>query len=48
MFRLFSPFTHTGRFALLLAANLIASGGVSAQDHPRDHDGRGPTLVWIA
>ena len=44
MFRLFSPFSHSGRFALLLALNLIA-GGASAQDHPRDHDRRGPTLV---
>ena len=45
MFRLFSPFTQAGRFALLLAVNLVASGGASAQDHPRDHERRGPTLV---
>lgn len=49
MFRLFSPFTQSGRFALLLAVNLISSGGgASAQDHPRDHDRRGPTLVFPA
>lgn len=45
MFRLFSPFSHTGRFALLLAVNLVLSGGASAQDHPREHERRGPTLV---
>jgi hypothetical protein len=45
MFRVFSPFTASGRFALLLAANLIVSGGASAQDM-RDRDHRpGPTLV---
>jgi hypothetical protein len=41
MLRLFSPFTVSGRFALMLVVNLIASGGVSAQEHER----RGPTLV---
>lgn len=52
MFRLFSPFTVSGRFALMLAINLIASGGGSAQEMPdqmreRDHDHErpGPTLV---
>ncbi len=41
MLRLFSPFTVSGRFALMLVVNLILSGGVSAQEHER----RGPTLV---
>jgi hypothetical protein len=46
MFRVFSPFTASGRFALLLALNLIASGGASAQDmRDRDHQRPGPTLV---
>ena len=46
MFRLFSPFSASGRFALLLAINLISAGGASAQDHPRDHERRGgPALV---
>ncbi|HMA49121.1 MAG TPA: DUF4399 domain-containing protein [Magnetospirillaceae bacterium] len=48
MFRLFSPFTVSGRFALMLAINLIASGGGSAQEmRERDHDHErpGPTLV---
>src|SRR5579859_2476204 len=48
MFRLFSPFSHAGRFALLLAVNLVMSGGASAQDHPREHERRGPTLVQPA
>lgn len=39
--RLLSPFTASGRFALLLVLNLITAGGVSAQEHER----RGPTLV---
>ena len=46
MFRLFSPFTVSGRFALMLALNLIASGGGSAQEmRDRDHERPGPTLV---
>lgn len=47
MLRLFSPFTASGRFALLLAINLISAGGSSAQeDYPRDHERRGgPALV---
>lgn len=45
MLRLLSPFTSAGRFALLLAVNLILSGGADAQDRPRDHERRGPTLV---
>jgi len=45
MFRLFSPFTTSGRFALLVAVNLILSGGVSAQEHEHEHDRRGPSLV---
>jgi len=45
MTRLFSPFTSAGRFALILAANMILSGGASAQEHERDHERRGPTLV---
>ena len=46
MFRVFSPFTACGRFALLLAVNLIASGGGSAQDmRDRDHPRPGPALV---
>jgi hypothetical protein len=48
MVRLFSPFTVTGRFALMLAINLIASGDGSAQEmreHDHDHQRPGPTLV---
>jgi hypothetical protein len=48
MFRLFSPFSQSGRFALLIVINLILSGGSSAQDHPRDHERRGPVLVLPA
>jgi hypothetical protein len=48
MFRLFTPFTVTGRFALMLAINLIATGASSAQEmRERDHDHErpGPILV---
>jgi hypothetical protein len=46
MLRLFSPFTVSGRFALMLALNMISSGGSSAQDmHDRDHERPGPALV---
>lgn len=47
--RLFSPFSQSGRFALLLVVNLVLSGGASAQDRPpREHERRGPTLVMPA
>jgi len=46
MFRVFSPFTVAGRFALMLAINLIASGFGSAQEmREHDHDRPGPALV---
>jgi hypothetical protein len=46
MVRVFSPFTQSGRFALMLAVQLIFTNGASAQDHDRDHERRGgPTLV---
>jgi hypothetical protein len=46
MSRVFSPFTVSGRFALMLAVNLIASGTGSAQEmRERDHQRPGPTLV---
>jgi len=46
MVRVFSPFTVSGRFALMLALNLIASGLGSAQEmREHDHDRPGPTLV---
>ena len=46
MFRLFSPFTNSGRFALMLAVNMIASDFASAQDAPEhEHVRPGPTLV---
>jgi len=46
MFRVFSPFTVTGRFALMLAVTMIAGGASSAQDmRERDHERPGPTLV---
>ena len=44
MFRVFSPFTASGRFALMLAVNLIAGGGLSAQES-HDRERPGPTLV---
>lgn len=44
MFRQLSPFIQSGFFALLLALDLVLSGGALAQDHPR----RGPTLVMPA
>jgi len=40
--------TPNGRFALFLAVNMILSGGAAAQEPPRDHDRRGPTLVQPA
>ncbi len=46
MIRLFSPFTVSGRFALMLALNMIVSGGSSAQEmRDRDHERPGPALV---
>src|SRR5579863_7570968 len=46
MFRLFSPFTVSGRFALMLAVNMIATGAASAQEmREHDHERPGPTLV---
>src|SRR5579859_2461812 len=46
MFRLFSPFTVSGRFALMLAVNMIASDAASSQEmREHDHERPGPTLV---
>jgi len=46
MLRLCSPFSASGRFALMLAVNMMASGIASAQDM-REHDRErpGPALV---